>query len=73
MVTVLLLCVGRFDGYDKSKYREKTKKLLKQIIKNASTCNNLTDTRKKCRIRKDKFINLLKKFSKMGICVITTD
>ena len=58
---------------DKSKYREKTKKLLKQIIKNASTCNNLTDTRKKCRIRKDKFINLLKKFSKMGICVITTD
>lgn len=58
---------------DKSRYREKTKKLLKQIIKNASTCNNLTDTRKKCRIRKNKFIKLLNKFSEMGICVITTD
>lgn len=58
---------------DKSKYREKTKKLLKQIIKNASICNNLADTRKKCRIRKDKFINLLNKFSEMGICAITKD
>ena len=70
----------RVVSYDKaieiinnSKYRQKTKNQLKKIIKKASTCNNLADARKKCEIRKDKFIKLLDKFSEMGICAITKD
>ena len=58
---------------DGSKYRQKTKNQLKKIIKKASTCNSLADARKKCEIRKDKFIKLLDKFSEMGICAITKD
>ncbi|HIV63093.1 MAG TPA: hypothetical protein H9746_09710 [Candidatus Butyricicoccus avistercoris] len=58
---------------DGSKYRKKTKHQLKKIIKKASTCNSLADARKKCEIRKDKFIKLLDKFSEMGICAITKD
>ena len=56
-----------------SKYRKNTKKELIRIIKKASSCETLAATQKQCRIKRSKFIKLLKKISDMGFNAVTRD
>ena len=56
-----------------SKYRKNTKKELIRIIKKASGCESLAATQKQCRIKKSKFIKLLKKISDLGFNAVTRD
>ena len=58
------------DRINSSKYREKTKKKLRRIVKKANGCVSLAAVQKDCRIKKSDFIKLLGKFEEMGIgCV----
>ena len=59
------------DRIDASKYREKTKKKLRRIAKNANGCVSLAAVQKDCRIKKSDFIKLLGKFEKMGMGIIS--
>ena len=53
------------DRINSSKYREKTKKKLRRIVKKANGCVSLAAVRKDCRIKKSDLIKLLGKFEEM--------
>ena len=53
------------DRINSSKYREKTKKKLRCIVKKANGCVSLAAVQKDCRIKKSDFIKLLGKFEEM--------
>ena len=59
------------DRIDASKYREKTKKKLRRIVKKANGCVSLAAVQKNCRIRKSEFIKLLGKFEETGVGIIS--
>ena len=53
------------DRINASKYREKTKRKLRRIVKKANGCVSLAAVRKDCRIKKSDFIKLLGKFEEV--------
>ncbi len=53
-----------------SRFREKTKKKLRRIVKKANGCESLAAVQKKTRIKKSEFITMLEKFETLGICPI---
>ena len=55
-----------------SRFREKTKKKLRRIVKKANGCESLAAVQKKTRIKKSEFITMLEKFEILGICPIPT-
>ena len=59
------------DRIDASRYREKTKKKLRSIVKKANGCVSLAAVRKDCRIKESDFIKLLGKFEEMGVGCIS--
>ena len=59
------------DCINASKYREKTKRKLRRIVKKANGCVSLAAVQKDCRIRKFEFIKLLGKFEEMGMGIIS--
>ena len=59
------------DCINASKYREKTKRKLRRIVKKANGCVSLAAVQKDCRIKKSEFIKLLGKFEEMGMGIIS--
>ena len=59
------------DRINASKYREKTKRKLRRIVKKANGCVSLAAVQKDCRIKKSEFIKLLGKFEEMGMGIIS--
>lgn len=53
-----------------SRFREKTKKKLRRIVKKANGCESLAAVQKTTRIKKSEFITMLEKFETLGICPI---
>ena len=59
------------DCINASKYREKTKRKLRRIVKKANGCVSLAAVQKDCRIKKFEFIKLLGKFEEIGVTCIS--
>lgn len=54
-----------------SRFREKTKKKLRRIVKKANGCESLAAVQKETRIKKKDFTKMLGKFETLGICPIS--
>lgn len=54
-----------------SRFREKTKKKLRRIVKKANGCESLAAVQRETRIRKKDFTKMLGKFETLGICPIS--
>lgn len=68
--TQLVTLTQALEIINASRFREKTKKKLRRIVKKANDCESLAVVQKKTRIKKSEFIKMLKKFETLGICPI---
>lgn len=68
--TQLVTLAQALEIINASRFREKTKKKLRRIVKKANDCESLAVVQKKTRIKKSEFIKMLKKFETLGICPI---
>lgn len=68
--TRLVTLTQALDIINASRFREKTKKKLRRILKKANGCESLAAVQKKTRIKKSEFITMLEKFETLGICPI---
>ena len=68
--TQLVTLTQALEIINASRFREKTKKKLRRIVKKANDCESLAVVQKKTRIKKSEFIKMLKKIETLGICPI---
>lgn len=68
--TQLITLTQALEVINASRFREKTKKKLRQIVKKANGCESLAAVQKKTRIKKSEFIKMLGKFEELKICPV---